>query len=97
MSFLNRVPQTRGVPWMHNLLERLKHISGYETSEMVAARASASNMGFITSPVVDYAGDEEGVVNNYQKLQTFEPGRIQHLTPGENFTPYNPTPAPTQI
>ena len=82
-----RVGQTRGVPWMAPALKRLHQIAGYEEAEVIRARAEASIMGFIQTPDGELQGEE---VLNGQRVDSFEPGKIQSLGPGESFNPFVP-------
>ena len=50
LYLVERPGQTRGVTWFASTVERMHQMGGYEEAEVVAARASASLMGFITSP-----------------------------------------------
>lgn len=85
LRVVDRWPQTRGEPWLHAVARRLNDMDGYSEAEIVAARASASYMGFIKSPEAP-VGEEVG-----GKVQLdFEPGLIQHLAPGEEFIGWNP-------
>lgn len=84
---IDRWPQTRGQPWLHATLMRLHNMAGYEEAEIVAARASANIVGFVKSPE-PMSPDE--VVNN-QRVINAEPGTIQQLFPGEDFTGFNPS------
>lgn len=82
----DRPNATRGCPWFDTALTRLNNMRGYEEAEIVAARASASYMGFITSPE---APDSEETKDG-QRLTDLQPGVIQHLLPGEEFTEFKP-------
>ncbi len=58
----DRIDQVRGVPQLVSTMQRLKMLGGYEDAELVAARASASKMGFIyddEEPDDDYEGEKE--------------------------------------
>lgn len=84
----DRPGQTRGVPWFHSALLRLRNVGGYEEAELVAARAQASVMGFIQSPDSELFGDG---VEGSQRLTSLEPGAIEMLAPGETFSGFAPT------
>ncbi|MGH8581300.1 MAG: phage portal protein [Gammaproteobacteria bacterium] len=43
---VDRVDQTRGMPWAHTAMSRLRQLGGYEEAELIAARIAASKMGF---------------------------------------------------
>lgn len=82
---IDRWPQTRGVPWMHATLKRIHNMGGYEEAEIVAARASANIVGFITSP-----DPESGDVEFKQRQIDSEPGTWKQLLPGEQFQGFSP-------
>ena len=93
-----RIGQTRGVPWFHATLKRLRHMQGYEEAEIVAARAAASIVGIIQSeegltPELGPEGDEAGAGADphQQPMLSMEPGTFQQLQPGETFTGFNPS------
>lgn len=75
--------QTRGIPWFASALTRLHHLSGYEQSEVIAARAGASLMGFVSSPEGQLV---EEAIEDGERVTAFEPGTIKYLAPGESFT-----------
>ena len=84
----DRHPQTRGVPWLHATLRRLRDIGGYSEAEIVRARASASVMGFLTTPEVQ-PGDAQDEFGN--QVLDMEPGVIKQLLPGQSFTGFDPS------
>lgn len=79
----DRPGQTRGVPWLASAIMRMHHLQGYTEAEVIAARAEACRMGFITSPEDDAMTDG---TDSGQAVANFEPGRIERLLPGESFT-----------
>ncbi len=82
-----RPGQTRGVPWIASAILKMHHLSGYTEAEVIAARAEACRMGFITSPEDDVMQDGEDAG---QAVANFEPGRIERLLPGESFVESKP-------
>ena len=78
-----RPGQTRGVTMFASAIERLHHLYGYEQAEVVAARASSSLMGFITSPEGELFGD--GVEGN-ERVADWAPGKFAYLNPGESIS-----------
>jgi len=84
----DRPGQTRGIPWFHAALMRLRHVGGYEESQLVAARAQAGIMGFIQTSDGDLLS--QGVDNN-QRQKFLSPGTIEVLSPGETFQGFAPT------
>ncbi|MBQ0934642.1 phage portal protein [Ideonella paludis] len=95
VCLLDRPYQTRGVPWMHATLVKLRHMGGYEEAEIVAARASAAIMGFRQRPELDMPGeDDDGGADDIvdgERVTDMEPGIIMDLGPGETFTGFNPS------
>lgn len=87
LYIVNRWPQTRGEPWMHAAIRKLQDIGGYTESELVAARAAASYMGFIKAPDEAELGDEQedGTVE-----MEMVPGMIRRLPPGHEFNGWAP-------
>ena len=90
-----RPNQTRGVPWFHSTMVKLRHIGGTEEAEIVRARASAAIMGFVQTPEADLATDEgdsgsDGVMDG-ERVWDMAPGTIRELAPGETFSGFNPS------
>lgn len=85
---MDRPDQSRGVPWFASAMLRLRHMSGFEEAEVIAARASACQMGFIETPDPEFEGD--GVIDG-ERVSSFEPGKVTTLAPGEKFTSFNPS------
>ena len=85
----NRVGQTRGYPWMAPVLMDSNMLRGYLEAELVAARTSAAKMGFFTSETGDeYVG--EGVNQDGTVAMDADPGKLESLPPGVDFTPWDP-------
>ena len=82
-----RPGQTRGISWVASAIMKMHHLQGYTEAEVIAARAEACRMGFITSPEDDSMQDG---TDNGQAVANFEPGRIERLLPGENFVESKP-------
>jgi lambda family phage portal protein len=87
LAVLDRWPQTRGVPWLHSAIRRLADMDGYTEAEIVAARASASYMGFIERPEDTMPDLESGSSREI----AMEPGTIETLLPGEKVTFHDPS------
>ncbi len=88
---IERAGQSRGVPWMHSAMTRLYHIGQYEEAELVAARIGAAKMGFYTQPegsTIEIAPDKKDLEGNL--LKKVEPGTLEQLPPGFEFTPFTP-------
>jgi len=86
-----RPSQTRGVPWMHSAMLRLKMLGGYEEAELVAARVCASKMGFFETPTGDEFVGEAIEAGTGAKITTSEPGTFGELPVGQKFTSWDPT------
>lgn len=86
-----RIGQTRGVPWFHAALKRLRNMQGYEEAEIVAARASASIVGIIESEEGIVPDDEDFIGERSAPTLSMEPGTFQQLAPGEKFNGFNPS------
>lgn len=86
-----RVLQGRGVPWAHASLLRLKQLQGYETSEAVAARISASKMGFYKTPTGDeYEGDDYDPDSQVEPTDEALPGMFEQMPSGWEFQQWDP-------
>lgn len=86
--------QTRGVPWIHTAMHRLKILGGYEEAELVAARVGASKMGIITEKAPSealYAGDEDEDNPERQLLDSVQPGQFMYLEEGQGFETFDPS------
>ena len=84
-----RISQTRGTPWMVSAMTRLQMLAGYEESELVASRVSASKMGFLTKDAnaEHYTGEED---TDYNLIMEAEPGSIEELPTGMSFQEWSP-------
>ena len=83
-----RIGQTRGVPWFHATMKRLRNMQGYEEAEIIAARASASIVGIIESAeglVPDNSDLLDGGNNQPDPVLNMTPGTFQQLQPGEKL------------
>ena len=77
--------QSRGIPWATASLTRLKHLDAYDESALVAARAGASKMGFISG-----SDDDDDEYFDGKLAMDFSPGTIEKLTGDEEFTGFDP-------
>ena len=83
LKLTERPGQTRGVTWFAAAVKALHHLGGYQDAEVIRARATASLMGFVTSPEGELYGD--GVVDG-ERVSNFEPGVFKYLDPGQEVT-----------
>jgi lambda family phage portal protein len=82
----------RGIPETHTSLIRAHMLHGYEEAELVASRASACKMGFVTRKAEEggkYVGD--GTDDYGNTVTEAEPGTIDQLPPGWEFQSWDPT------
>lgn len=84
-----RESQSRGVPWLHTAIIRLRMIGAYEEAELVAARFGASKMGFFVSQdgtsAEEYQGDAKD--KNGNLISEIESGTMEKLPYGVDFKP----------
>ncbi len=95
IAIWDRPNQTRGVPWFHAALTKLRHIGGTEEAEIIRARASACIMGFIQTAESDLPGDDDdegsdGVMDG-ERVYDMSPATLKQLGPGETFSGFNPS------
>jgi len=96
LYLVERVGQTRGIPWFLTSAQRMRMLSGYEEAELVAARTGASKMGFFYDGENGdtYQGDDEDEDGNI--ITEVSPGQLERLPHGikfEAFDPQHPTTA----
>jgi len=95
LYLIERVGQTRGVPWLLTSAQRMRMLAGYEEAELVAARTGASKMGFfIEEEGQEYEGDDKD--SNGNLISEVSPGQFERLPSGvrfEGFDPQHPTSA----
>ncbi len=86
----DRANQSRGVPWLHSVGEKLHNLRGYDEAELFAARTAAAKMGFfLTTAGDDYVGDDEDDEGNL--ITEASPGTFETLPPGvKEFKTYDP-------
>lgn len=88
-----RAGQSRGVPWTHTAIRRLKQMAGMEEAELVASRVAASKMGFFTSDDGEgYVGSdlEDGEEDDGAMITDVEPGVLEQLPDGVSFQSFDP-------
>ena len=83
LRLTDRPGQTRGVTWFAAAVKALHHLGGYQDAEVIRARATASLMGFVTSPEGELYGDD---VVEGERVSNFEPGVFKYLDPGQQVT-----------
>lgn len=84
----DRPSQSRGVPWAHTAVLRLRMLGAFEEAAVVAARVGASKMGFIIPPEGStYQGDDVDERGNI--VQEVEPGMLEWLPAGYDIKDFN--------
>jgi lambda family phage portal protein len=101
LYIVDRWPQSRGEPWLHATARRLNDMDGYSEAEIIAARNSATQMGFVETAIEAVSSvrsmvDETDETDGEQRTN-FEPGVIEYLAPGQSFKEHNPSRPNTAI
>ncbi len=89
LGLKERPNQTRSIPLLHASIMRMHQVAGYEEAEVIAARATASLMGFVESAEGDAlvdGKDGEGGATAVERVSDFQPGVFKYLAPGEKVT-----------
>jgi lambda family phage portal protein len=91
----DRPGQVRGVPWLAPVMIVLRDLDEYEEAELVRKKIEACFAAFVTQPsgpdgppIAPVAPDVSG-----KRVETFEPGMIEYLKPGEEITFASPSPS----
>ncbi len=88
--------QSRGVPWAHTAMGRLKMLGAYEEAALVAARVGAAKMGFYSEKEPEARIEDEATSGGEQvdpygnAIRDAEPGHFERLPPGTEFKEWNP-------
>lgn len=84
-----RASQSRGVPWAHTAIIRLRMLGAAGEAAVIALRIGASKMGFIIEPEEgEYEGDAKDEQGN--AISEVEPGLLERLRHGSEFKEFNP-------
>ena len=96
LYMVNRWPQTRGVPWLHAVMRRMRDLQTYNDSEVTAARMSANVVGFITNETgLGWGADIENkgpAASRFFREGSLldRAGTLLRLFPGEGFSGFSP-------
>lgn len=83
-----RAGQTRGEPWLANVMFSLKQLGALREAAIINARIGASKMGFFTSPAGDgFVPDD---LDNNVPIMEVEPGSFHQLPQGVDFKTFSP-------
>ena len=77
-----RPNQSRGVSFLHSILNDMRQLFAYQEAELIKARGQANIAGFKETIDGDIEGDE---------VNELEPGTIYSLAPGEKFVGFDPS------
>lgn len=88
LRLIERWPQTRGIPWLHAVAQKLNDMDGYSEAEIVAARGAANYMAAVETDPMAELGDEQEDGTRQVELS---PGIVLNLNPGEKINFFNPS------
>ncbi|MCC6389137.1 MAG: phage portal protein [Bryobacterales bacterium] len=90
----DRPGQVRGVPWLAPVVVTLRDLDEYEEAELVRKKIEACFAAFVTQPqgpegppIAPAAPDPA----TGKRVESFEPGMIEYLKPGEEITFSSPS------
>jgi len=91
-----RPGQVRGIPWLSPVMMALRDLDDYCDAERVRKKIEACVAAFVTQPEgVD--GDPVGIAGTDPMttvgVETFQPGMVEYLKPGQDIKFNNPPPA----
>jgi lambda family phage portal protein len=92
----DRPGQVRGVPWLAPVIITLRDLDEYEEAELVRKKIEACFAAFVTQPQgpdgppIGADATAEGTTSTH-RVESFEPGMIEYLKPGEEITFAAPT------
>jgi lambda family phage portal protein len=90
----DRPGQIRGVPWLAPVVITLRDLDEYEEAELVRKKIEACFAAFVTQPQgpegpsLGPAADDS---TTGHRVESFEPGMIEYLKPGEEITFASPS------
>jgi lambda family phage portal protein len=90
---VQRPGQIRGVPWMAPAMVRLDDLDEYHEAALVRAKVEACLAAFVTQPEAEN-GPPLGIPADAeagQRIESFQPGMVGYLRPGESVEFANPT------
>jgi len=84
----DRPGQVRGASWFAPVIMKLRDLDEYEDAELIRKKIEACVVAFIESPEgADAAGlGKPKTDSSGRKVESFEPGMIERLSPGEKAT-----------
>lgn len=85
-----RSNQNRGYTEFASIMPNMRQMKGYKEATIVNARTSASKMGFFTKNAGELSEYSGGNADYGGKYMDAEPGSMEELPQGLNFTPWDP-------
>jgi lambda family phage portal protein len=85
-----RAFQTRGVTWFAQTLIRMHHLSKFDESTLIAARAGADKMGFLKRSELSGEYDPDREEEDGSIITQLQPGLIEKLPIGYEFQGFDP-------
>ena len=83
-----RASQSRGIPWMHTAVIRLRQLGAFEEAAVINARIGASQMGLLLMKDGDtFEGDDE--TPDGDQVIDVEPGLLRSVSGVEDFKEFN--------
>lgn len=83
LAVVERWPQTRGIPWLHAVINTFRDIAGYVEAEITRARVQASTPWTIETPESTSSFGEVQTDGSVEMV--VEPGVAKRLNPGEEL------------
>jgi len=91
-----RPGQVRGVPWLAPVMMAIRDLDDYCDAERVRKKVEACVTAFVTQPE-GVEGDPVGIAGTDPSsglaVETFQPGQVEYLKPGQEIKFNNPPPA----
>ena len=95
--YLKERTQTRGIPWGHAVVTRLRDLDDYEDAEIVRKKAEACVVAFVIGANPEEVDDTQAIGEmkitdqaTDRKIEAFEPGMIARVTGGTDVKFNNP-------
>jgi len=83
--------QTRGLPWMIRVMNRIKDGKDLDEATIIAQQVQACYAAFVTKPINPMAAANAKVIDPILRTQEVRPGGIEYLTEGESVAFSNPS------
>jgi len=91
-----RPGQVRGVPWLAPVMMALRDLDDYRDAERVRKKIEACVAAFVTQPEAEAGptlGPRSTDAVSGLNVESFEPGMVEYLKPGQDIKFNNPPPA----